>query len=191
MPSRNVLTSLMLLTSSLNACVPMANAPIKSAEQKNIKPVSVPLASASLIDAGSVVRGKAYGFPAMDAVKIDVEVTGLPAGSYAMHLHGVGKCDAPDFKTAEAHLNPTGKMHGRDNPMGAHIGDLPNLVASGDGSVKMSFAVAGLFIDGDKGLFDSDGTSFIIHAKPDDFRTDPSGNSGARIICGVFGRLNY
>ena len=174
---------------ALAACVPMANPPINAAAKGAAEQLSGPVASAALIDAANTNRGKALASPRPDAVRIDLSVTGLRPGVYAMHLHSIGKCDAPDFKTAGAHVNPSNKMHGRDNPMGAHIGDLPNLNVTENMEANISFDVPNIYIDGDNGLFDADGTSIIIHAQPDDYKTDPSGNSGARVICGTFQHL--
>ena len=109
-------------------------------------------------------------------IKVDAE--GLAPGVHGIHLHAVGQCDGPDFKSAGGHWNPAGRQHGRDNPQGAHLGDLPNLAAGDDGKATASFTV-----DGD--MADTDGTSLVIHAKPDDNKTDPSGNSGDRIACAV------
>lgn len=109
---------------------------------------------------------------------IKVEASGLPPGVHGIHLHSVGKCDGPDFKSAGGHWNPTGKQHGHDNPMGAHRGDLANLTVAADGKGSANFSVEG-------DMEDIDGTSLVIHADPDDYRTDPSGNSGARIACAV------
>lgn len=109
---------------------------------------------------------------------IRVQAEGLPPGVHGIHLHMVGKCGGPDFKSAGAHWNPHGRQHGRDNPLGAHLGDLANLEAGADGKASASFS-----IDGD--MADADGTSLVIHAKADDYRTDPSGNSGDRIACAV------
>ncbi len=192
--SRSFTYSLLAFTiAAMGACAPMTKAPIENAAQDKRKSPSSPLASADLIDASNSNRGKAHASPRMDAVQIDVTVTKLPAGVYAMHLHSAGKCDAPDFKTANAHLNPAGKMHGRDNPIGAHFGDLPNLTVKSGGppATSITFEIPNLFIDGPNGLFDNDGTAIIIHAQPDDYRTDPSGNSGARIICGSFQRIIF
>jgi Cu-Zn family superoxide dismutase len=103
----------------------------------------------------------------------------LAPGEHGLHLHGVGRCDGPDFKSAGAHWNPAGKQHGHLNPQGAHAGDLPNLTISSNGHGALNFLVAG------QALGDADGTSLVIHAKPDDYKTDPSGNSGDRIACAV------
>jgi superoxide dismutase, Cu-Zn family len=118
-----------------------------------------------------------------DGLWLEVAATGLVAGSYGIHLHAIGKCEGPGFTTAGSHWNPAGKMHGFDNPMGAHVGDLRNLTVIAGGVGAMEAKIAG----GDwAGAMDGDGLSIIIHEKPDDYSTDPSGNSGARVICGVF-----
>jgi Cu-Zn family superoxide dismutase len=126
--------------------------------------------------------GEARGFASFTSdgqrTTIKVNAEGLPAGVHGIHLHAVGRCDGPKFESAGAHWNPAGKQHGKDNPQGAHVGDLPNLTAGADGKASASFA-----IDGD--MADADGTALVIHAKADDYKTDPSGNSGARIACAV------
>ena len=118
---------------------------------------------------------------------INLTVSGTAGAVHGMHLHAVGKCEAP-FASAGPHLNPTGHQHGRDNPQGAHLGDLPNLTigASGSGTASASLGTDSAAIDA--ALFDADGTAIVLHAAADDYRTDPSGNSGARIACGVLTR---
>jgi len=111
--------------------------------------------------------------------KIGVQAKGLPPGVHGIHLHSVGRCDGPDFKSAGTHWNPKDKQHGHENPMGAHLGDLANLNVGEDGTGNASFTI------GPQPLDDADGTSLVIHAKPDDYKTDPSGNSGDRIACAV------
>lgn len=120
-----------------------------------------------------------------DGVQLIARIKGLPAGSYAMHLHAVGRCVAPDFASAGPHFNPEGRQHGRDNPMGAHAGDLPNLTVDADGNGALDVRVAGLRLkDGAAPLLDADGAAVVLHGKPDDYRSDPAGNAGARIGCG-------
>jgi len=122
-------------------------------------------------------------------IVVRVRVSGLRPGRYAVHLHAVGRCDGPAFESAGPHWNPTGRQHGRRNPRGHHLGDLPNLAIGADGTVRLEFTIEGTGAwSGAHRLFDADGASIVIHAAPDDDRTDPSGNSGARIACGV---LNY
>jgi Cu-Zn family superoxide dismutase len=118
-------------------------------------------------------------------VEVRVQAAGLPAGHYGVHLHAVGRCEGPAFASAGAHWNPAGRQHGSLNPAGHHLGDLPNLDVDQYGAGRLEFAIVGASLSGAEGLFDADGTSLVIHAAPDDYRTDPSGNSGARIACGV------
>ena len=118
---------------------------------------------------------------------VSVNITGTPGVTHGMHLHAVGKCEAP-FTSAGPHLNPGGHQHGKDNPQGAHLGDLPNITigADGRGAAQANLGQDGAAIDA--ALFDLDGTAVVLHAAADDYRTDPSGNSGARIACGVLVR---
>ncbi len=119
---------------------------------------------------------------------IAAAVEGVAPGSYAIHLHAVGRCDAPDFKSAGPHFNPGMKQHGRDNPMGAHLGDLPNVSVGADGKGALETEIAGLTLTGGAApLLDADGAAVVLHAGADDYRTDPSGNSGDRIACGSIG----
>lgn len=122
-------------------------------------------------------------------VRVRLSTTAMPAGVYGLHFHMVGRCDAPAFESAGAHWNPTGARHGRDNPAGAHLGDLPNLTVGADGRGSVTYSVSGATIAGGANpLRDADGSALMIHAAADDYRTDPSGNSGARIACGVVPR---
>jgi Cu-Zn family superoxide dismutase len=123
-------------------------------------------------------------------VRIRVTASRLPPGVHGIHIHAVGRCDAPAFAAAGPHWNPGGREHGRVNPKGMHKGDLPNLVIGADGRGRLDATIAGASLGGEGagGLLDADGSSVVIHASPDNERTDPSGNSGARIACGA---LNY
>lgn len=116
---------------------------------------------------------------------LQLTLNDIPEGVHGLHFHATGKCDAPAFTTAGAHLNPTGRQHGHDNPAGAHLGDLPNITATKDGLVKISLPLTGSRAELAQALMDGDGTALVIHATADDYRTDPSGNSGGRIACGV------
>jgi Cu-Zn family superoxide dismutase len=142
-------------------------------------------AQAMISDAKGKPVGTATFTPADGGTKITVTVTGLPPGKHGFHLHAAAKCDAPDFKTAGAHYNPTGKKHGMENPEGPHAGDLPNLDVGADGKGTATDTAQGVkFAD----LFAGQGTALVIHAAPDDGKTDPAGNSGSRIACGVVSR---
>lgn len=114
-------------------------------------------------------------------MRLTVDAMGLTPGARAVHIHNVGKCDAPDFMSAGPHWNPTGKQHGRDNPAGAHLGDLPNLLIGTDGRGSLTIDVPGTMAE----LLDSDGAAVMIHADADDYRTDPTGNAGGRVACGL------
>jgi superoxide dismutase, Cu-Zn family len=120
-------------------------------------------------------------------VELSVKVMHLSPGVHAIHIHEAGKCDAPDFKTAGGHFNPTNKKHGIRNPEGHHAGDLLDLGvgANGKGTYKITTQDVILAGDGPTSLFRAGGTSIVIHEKADDMKTDPAGNAGARIACGV------
>ena len=123
-------------------------------------------------------------------VRVAGRLTGLPPGAHGIHFHQVGRCDRPDFTTAGAHLNPTGALHGLDNPLGPHAGDLPNLTVNAAGETAVDVTTPRVTLDATapRGLFAGDGAALVIHANADDQRSDPSGNSGARIACGVVER---
>ena len=131
-----------------------------------------------LLAADGSARGKVTLNGTRDGLTLHVRASGLPAGDHGLHLHEKGLCDGPAFTSAGGHWNPSGRKHGRDNPAGAHLGDLPNLRIDLTGTGAASFTIA-------PGMADADGTALVIHAKGDDYRTDPSGNSGDRIACAV------
>jgi Cu-Zn family superoxide dismutase len=118
---------------------------------------------------------------------MSVTVANLSPGVHAIHIHTVGKCDAPGFTTAGGHFNPANKKHGTMSPDGHHAGDLPNLTvgANGKGVFKTTIQDVTLAGEGATSLFHAGGTSVVIHEKEDDMKTDPAGNAGARMACGV------
>ncbi len=146
-------------------------------------------AKAELFNAKNEKVGSATLTETSEGVKIALEVSNLPPGGHGFHIHDVGKCDPPDFKTAGGHLNPHGKKHGLKNPDGPHAGDLQNLEVGADGTAKVDVHQAGVTLgEGKTSLFHPGGTAIVIHASPDDGMTDPAGNAGARIACGVITR---
>ena len=143
-------------------------------------------AAAEVKDAGGRTVATANLTQLGSAVRIVMEARGLPAGVKAVHIHEVGKCEAPSFNSAGGHFNPGGRQHGALNPQGSHAGDLPNLMVSADGTGRLETTTEQIsLVTGPTALSDADGSALVIHAVPDDFRTDPTGNSGARIACGV------
>src|SRR3954454_4512365 len=136
--------------------------------------------------ANSTVVGTASFMQEAGGVHLKAQFKGLPPGDHGIHVHAVGKCDGPDFMTAGGHFNPTNHQHGLENPQGAHAGDMVNLKVGADGTATMDYMLKDASVTGGAGdLFGPDGTALVIHAMPDDEMTDPSGNSGARIACGV------
>ena len=172
---RTMLISMSLLP--LAACAPVQTPEIVAVN-------SVAFAELARNDGSSA--GVATLSDRSDGLWLSVAATGVAPGTYGMHLHAIGKCDAPDFTSAGPHWNPSQKQHGFDNPMGTHAGDIRNLVVNVGRAGAMEVKLAGAEFEGPSGLFDADGVALVIHEKLDDYKTEPSGNSGKRVICGVF-----
>jgi Cu-Zn family superoxide dismutase len=145
------------------------------------------VAAAELRDRDGRAAGEARLFRRGSALVVHIEAVGLEPGSHGAHIHETGACTArQDFESAGAHLNPDDVTHGLHSPSGGHAGDLPNLEVDADGSGSLRFETTDLSIGARPGdLFDRDGSALVIHAGPDDQITDPSGNSGDRVACGV------
>ncbi len=146
------------------------------------------VATAELKSANGIPAGTAVITAAGDKLTISIGAIGLTTGLHGVHLHMTGNCDAPGFTSAGGHLNPTGHQHGTLNPSGSHAGDLPNLSIGKSGAGTLTAQLNGLRSDLEPAIFDADGAAIVIHAGPDDYKTDPSGNSGTRIACGVLKR---
>jgi superoxide dismutase, Cu-Zn family len=147
-------------------------------------PPAGPKATAEVKDAAGKVLGTVTLEQGGAGLLITGELSGLPPGDHALHLHETGKCEAP-FKTAGGHFNPGGKKHGIKHSEGMHAGDLPNLHVGADGKVRFDAVAPGVSLDKENKLLDADGTAVVIHAKADDYSGDPAGNAGDRIACGV------
>jgi superoxide dismutase, Cu-Zn family len=143
----------------------------------------IPLKTSTGEDAGTATftQGK-------NKLSIKLDLKNLPVGEHAVHIHAKPLCDAPDFKTAAGHFNPEGKQHGTLNPMGHHAGDLPQNITIGEGHIgQATFRVDYLSLDpaSPNSILANGGTAIVVHEKADDMKTDPTGNAGNRIACGV------
>jgi Cu-Zn family superoxide dismutase len=146
-------------------------------------------ATAELRNAQGQVVGTATLAEVSGGVRVLVDAKGLPPGPKGVHIHAVGKCEPPDFASAGGHFNPGGKKHGFDSPEGPHAGDLPNMTVGADAVGRLESMNERITLAaGPNPVLDADGSALVIHADPDDFRTDPAGNSGARVACGVIVR---
>jgi Cu-Zn family superoxide dismutase len=150
------------------------------------EPAKGPSATAELINEKGEKVGTATFTPEKEGVHVHVQLSMLPPGTHAMHLHTVGECHGPDFKSAGAHFNPFGKQHGVKNPQGPHAGDLPNFEVKSDGTATVDVTASLVTLgEGKNSLFQTGGTCIVIHEKADDEVSDPAGNAGKRIACGV------
>jgi superoxide dismutase, Cu-Zn family len=143
-------------------------------------------ATAELKDKDGKAVGVATFRESSGGVTVDVNVKGLTPGLHAVHVHAVGRCDAPAFTSAGGHFNPGQKKHGYKSPEGAHAGDLPNMLVAKDGTGRFEAFTDGMTLkSGATSVFDKDGSALVIHAGVDDNITDPTGNAGDRAACGI------
>jgi Cu-Zn family superoxide dismutase len=151
--------------------------------------VAASSAQAVLRDATGEEVGTATFTEEAGAVRLSADVQGLPPGEKGVHIHQTGACEPPTFESAGAHFNPEGRRHGTLNPEGPHAGDLPNLEVAQDGRGRLEATTDRVTLSaGTASLVDEDGSALVVHAQRDDLQTDPSGNSGDRIACGVIER---
>jgi superoxide dismutase, Cu-Zn family len=138
-------------------------------------------------DAPGRTVGTALLMPTAEGVHVVMQVSGLEPGPHGVHIHRDGRCEGPDFESSGPHFNPHGREHGFQNPRGFHAGDLPNLEVGADGNGLLNAVAVGVTLEPGRqnSLRGPGGTSLVIHASADDYRTDPAGGSGERIACGV------
>lgn len=164
-----------VLSLALAGCAPATYSPGRDATAATVR----------LVDSQGRPAGSAVLTEAENGVRVNLNARGLPPGVHGLHFHENGVCDAPSFAGAGGHYNPTGRQHGTENPQGSHAGDLPNLTVGANGEGEIETVKEGVTLRGANPLLKQGGTALVIHAGADDYRTDPSGNSGARIACGV------
>jgi Cu-Zn family superoxide dismutase len=171
-------SSLLLVSLMASGCSQAAESP---------GDVSGNVARAALVGADQAQYGEVIVAQGDQGLLVNITAKGMSPGPHGVHIHETGKCEGPDFKSAGGHWNPGTKEHGFDNPNGAHAGDFFNLDVGADGTGALEAMIPGATLgDGSHALLDADGAAVVVHAGADDLKTDPSGDSGGRIACGIF-----
>jgi Cu-Zn family superoxide dismutase len=168
----------LIVSASLAVCVVSGPTQANAAEKKTV----------ALKDAKGNDIGTATILSKGSGVEVKLDLKSLPPGVHAVHFHQKAQCDPPDFKSAGPHFNPAGKQHGFDNPQGHHAGDMMNFTVAPNGTAKETIKNDAVTLgDGSQpnSLFANGGTALVVHANADDMKTDPAGNAGDRIACGV------
>ena len=164
----------------------LAAMPLLACRTSQPSPVRAGVGHATMRNAANELVGELRLESTAAGVRVVGEIFNLTPGAHGIHFHETGRCDDAAFESAGKHLNPDARQHGLDNPAGPHAGDLPNITIPASGRLPVDFTTARATLDSaTAGLLGGDGSALIVHAAADDQRTDPSGNSGARVACGV------
>lgn len=181
-----------LFTTGISAFAILASAWVASINAMNVPAPSTtatrPVKKAQAIlwpTQGNTAQGKVSFTVVEGGVKIIADVDDLTPGKHGFHIHEHGDCSAPDASSAGGHFNPTGSKHGSPDSSERHAGDLGNLVADNNGHAHYERIDTVITLDGPHSII---GRSIIIHEKEDDFKTQPAGNAGARVACGIIER---
>jgi Cu-Zn family superoxide dismutase len=180
----------MFRTSVAFICLALASTSVPAQSTSQPQPsTQAARASAQLKDAKGQPVGQVQIRETPEGVLLSVELTGVEPGVKAFHIHDAGRCEAPTFQSAGPHFNPEKQPHGLLEPPGAHAGDLPNIHVPETGEASVEVLAQGVTLSqGQASLLDANGSALVLHAKPDDYASDPAGNAGDRVACGIVSR---
>lgn len=182
--NRTSLLGISALSIALAACQAPAETPTEQPTDAAVEQPEV-VGSAKITKADGSDAGTAELVAMGDEVSVKIMLANISEGMHAVHLHTTGSCEASDFTSAGGHLNPEMKEHGLQNPAGAHLGDLPNAVVDAEGNGSITATLHGTRAEALAAVFDDDGTAVVVHESEDDNVSDPAGDAGSRIACGV------